>query len=62
MRGSVVILPEVTETFKRLKDYPQEGSQHLFSLLETFLLPSSYADSENGCANHQRHNKNVRLS
>lgn len=32
-------MPEVTETFKRLKDDPQGGSQYLLSLLETFLMP-----------------------
>jgi hypothetical protein len=32
-------MPELSETFKRLKDDPQGGSQHLLSLLETFLMP-----------------------
>jgi hypothetical protein len=33
------IMPEWSETFKRLKDDPQGGSQHLLSLLEIFLMP-----------------------
>jgi hypothetical protein len=32
-------VPELSETFKRLKDDPQGGSQHLLSLLEAFLMP-----------------------
>jgi hypothetical protein len=32
-------MAELTETFKRLERDPQEGSQHLIGLLETFLLP-----------------------
>jgi hypothetical protein len=32
-------MPEWSETFKRLKDDPQGGSQHLLSLLEIFLMP-----------------------
>jgi hypothetical protein len=32
-------MPELSETFKRLKDDPQGGSQYLLSLLETFLMP-----------------------
>lgn len=32
-------MPETTELFKRLKDDPQGGSQHLLSLLEHFLMP-----------------------
>ncbi len=35
----MVIMPEVSETFKHLKDDPQGGSQHMLSLLETFLMP-----------------------
>src|SRR5258708_4234908 len=31
-------MPELSETFKRLKDDPQGGSQYLLSLLETFLM------------------------
>lgn len=34
-------MPEVPETFKRLKDNPQGESQHLHLLLETFLMPLS---------------------
>ena len=33
------IMPELSETFKRLERDPQEGSQHLIELLESFLLP-----------------------
>jgi hypothetical protein len=33
------IMPELSETFKRLKDDPQAGSQHLLTLLESFLQP-----------------------
>jgi len=32
-------MPELSETFKHLKDDPQGGSQHLLTLLESFLLP-----------------------
>lgn len=32
-------MPELSETFKHLKDDPQGGSQHLLLLLETFLMP-----------------------
>jgi hypothetical protein len=32
-------MAELSETFQRLKDDPQGGSQHLLSLLETFLRP-----------------------
>src|SRR5690349_12963913 len=32
-------MTELSETFKRLQDDPQGGSQHLLSLLETFLMP-----------------------
>lgn len=32
-------MTEVSETFKRLNDDPQGGSQHLLSLLEAFLMP-----------------------
>ncbi len=32
-------MPELSETFKRLEQDPQGGSQHLLHLLETFLLP-----------------------
>ena len=32
-------MAELSETFKRLKDDPQGGSQHLLLLLETFLMP-----------------------
>jgi hypothetical protein len=32
-------MPEPSDIFKRLKDDPQGGSQHLLSHLETFLLP-----------------------
>jgi hypothetical protein len=35
----VTIMSEHAEIFKHLKDDPQGGSQHLLSLLETFLLP-----------------------
>lgn len=35
----MVIMAEVSETFKHLKDDPQGGSQHVLSLLETFLMP-----------------------
>ena len=33
------IMPELSETFKRLERDPQGGSQHLIELLESFLLP-----------------------
>src|SRR5260370_20851275 len=39
MRRSVVIMSELSETFKRLEQDPQGGSQHLLQLLETFLMP-----------------------
>lgn len=39
IRRSVAILPERSETFNHLKDDPQGGSQHVLSLLETFLMP-----------------------
>jgi hypothetical protein len=32
-------MPALSETFKHRKDDPQGGSQHLLSLLETFLVP-----------------------
>jgi hypothetical protein len=32
-------MPEVSETFKHLKEDPQGGSQHLLSLLECFFFP-----------------------
>jgi len=32
-------MPELSETFKRLEQDPQGGSQHLLQLLETFLMP-----------------------
>jgi hypothetical protein len=32
-------MPELSATFKRLKDDPQGGSQYVLSLLETFLMP-----------------------
>ena len=32
-------MAELSETFKRLEQDPQGGSQHLLHLLETFLLP-----------------------
>jgi hypothetical protein len=35
----VVIMPDLSETFKRLERDPQGGSQHLIALLESFLLP-----------------------
>lgn len=35
----MIIMPEASEIFKRLKDDPQGGSQHWLSLLETFLMP-----------------------
>jgi len=35
----VIIMPELSETFKRLERDPQGGSQHLIELLESFLLP-----------------------
>jgi hypothetical protein len=38
-RSVVAILPELSETFKRLQADPQAGSQHLLVVLETFLLP-----------------------
>src|SRR5690348_13908964 len=33
------IMPELSETFKRLSGDPQGGSQHLLHLLESFLMP-----------------------
>src|SRR5216684_809044 len=39
MRRSVGIMPELSETFKRLERDPQGGSQHLIELLESFLMP-----------------------
>src|SRR5260370_29791048 len=39
MRRSVVSMPDLSETFKRLERDPQGGSQHLIELLETFLMP-----------------------
>ena len=32
-------MTELSETFKRLENDPQGGSQHLIELLESFLLP-----------------------
>jgi hypothetical protein len=32
-------MAEVSETFKRLEQDPQGGSQHLLKLLETFVQP-----------------------
>lgn len=33
------MLPDVSETFTRLKDDPHGGWQHLRSLLDTVLMP-----------------------
>jgi hypothetical protein len=38
-RRSVVILSDLSETFKHLEQDPQGGSQHLLHLLEIFLMP-----------------------
>src|SRR5258708_20305254 len=38
-RRSFRIMTELSETFKRLEHDPQGGSQHLITLLESFLMP-----------------------